>query len=183
VATRANRAMRMESEGWRQKAFHHGSARESIRNVSASFTAFPPRSNQTDLTVNDRMRNNRAVPRRRRLATALLLLAAAAMPQLLWLGAHALGHHEHGEETASHAMALAHGHEHGEGVPDHEHYLRTSSPLRPDVQPDLQAPVVVSLAALEPEHAPLSNAGFWRGETRLAGASPPRLHLLCTLLI
>lgn len=130
------------------------------------------------------------MPLRKSLATALLLLVAAAIPQLLWVGAHALGHHEHGEEAAGHgvewanlAKALVHGHEHGERIPDHEHYLRPSLPLRSDPPQDLQAPAMSSLAAPEPGHVPLSSARGWRGETRLSGSSPPRLHLLCTLLI
>ncbi len=128
------------------------------------------------------MRNNRAVPLRRPLATALLLLAVAAMPQLLAVGLHALEHHEHGEEAVNYAKAMVHGHEHGEETPDHEHYLRPSPPLRPDVQPVLQAPAAV-ISPMAPEPVLLPNSDSWRGEARLAGASPPRLHLLCTLLI
>ena len=136
------------------------------------------------------MGHNPGVPLRKPLATALLLLAAAAMPQLLWVGAHAFGHHEHGEEAAGHgavwsghAKALVHGHEHGEGDPDHEHYLRPSPPLRPDAPENLQTPAMVSLATPEPEHVPLPSAQGWRGEIRFSGSGPPGLHLLCTLLI
>lgn len=139
------------------------------------------------------MRNNRAVPHRKQIAVVLLLLAAAAIPQLLWLGAHASGHHEHdgpAEEAAGHdaewaalAESLVHGHEHGEDVPDHEHHLVPSPVFRPDPPQDLQTPATASLKAPEVEDVPLASARLWRDRTESSSSSPPRLHLLCTLLI
>lgn len=112
------------------------------------------------------------------------------MPQWLSLGAHALEDHGHAHEAAGHgaewsglAKALVHGHHHPEEVPGHEHHLLPSTPLRPDPPRDLQAPAIASRPAQDPERVLLSSASQWRGETRLSGSSPPRLHLLCTLLI
>lgn len=105
------------------------------------------------------------------------------MPHLLWLGAHALEHHEHGdEEWPEHARVLVHGHEHPEGVPDHEHDLVPSPPLRQDPPRELQAPDVASLEAPAPARLQLAGDRPWR-RVGLSGSSPPRLHLLCTLLI
>ena len=139
------------------------------------------------------MRNNRAVPHRKQIAAALLLLAAAAIPQLLWMGAHAPGHHEHdghAEDAGGHdaewaalAESLVHGHEHGEDVPDHEHHILPSPIFRPDPPQDLQAPAIASLEAPEAEHLLLSSAHLRRDRIELSSSSPPRLHLLCTLLI
>lgn len=130
------------------------------------------------------MRHNPGVPGRNRLAAALLLLATAAMPHLLWLGTHALEHHEHaGEEWSEHAQALVHGHEHPEGVPDHEHDLLPSPPLRPDPPRDLPAPGIASLEAPDTVHVQLASDHPWRGRIGHSGSSPPRLHLLCILLI
>lgn len=139
------------------------------------------------------MRYNHAVPLRKQLAAALLLLAAAAIPQLLWLGARVLELHEaegHAEAAGGHdaewsalAESLVHGHEHGEDVPDHEHHLLPSPIFRPDPSQDLQAPAIASLKAPEVEDVPLSSARLWRDRTESASSSPPRLHLLCTLLI
>jgi hypothetical protein len=135
------------------------------------------------------MGHNPRVPFRKPLAAALLLLAVAAMPLWLWLGAHALehGHAEtaagHGTEWAGLAKALVHGHHHPEESPDHEHHLLPSPPLRPDPPQDLQAPSMAFQPAPDPGHVLLSSANPWRGEIRLSGSSPPRLHLLCVLLI
>ena len=141
------------------------------------------------LTQRMRMRHNPSVPTRKRLAAALLLLAAAMMPQWLGLGAHALGHLEHADDAAGHhaewselAEALVHGHEHGEGVPDHEHHLLPSPTLRPDPPRDLQAPGIAALEAPKAGQL-LPSAHPWRDEIRPPSASPPRLYLLCTLLI
>lgn len=120
---------------------------------------------------------------RGRLTAVLLLVALAAAPQWLWLGAHVLEHHEHAaEHTAGLAEALIHGHGHEEGVPDHAHRLVPSPTFRPDPPQDL----VTATASLESPQAgqpALSGAASWQSGTCLSGSSPPRLHLLCTLLI
>lgn len=135
-----------------------------------------------DLTA--QVRNNPRVLLRRLLAAALLLVATAAMPLWLGLGAHVLGHHEHDAgHAAGLARALVHGHEHEEGVPDHEHRLLPTPSLRPDPPQELHTPTAASLEAPGVERLALS--GLHRGSSRtaLSGASPPELHLLCTLLI
>ncbi|HKI04927.1 MAG TPA: hypothetical protein VKK31_23310 [Thermoanaerobaculia bacterium] len=139
------------------------------------------------------MGHNPAVPLRKPLAAALLLLAAAVMPQLLWLGSHALLHHEHASDAAGHrahdakrselAQVLTHGHGHSEQVPEHEHHVRPSPPLRADAPREIQAPGVASLEAPNSGYLLPSSTRPWQGETRLSGSSPPRLQLLCTLLI
>lgn len=124
------------------------------------------------------------VPGRRRLSAALLLLAAAALPHLLWLAPHVLEPHEHArEEWTGHSQVLAHGHEHPEGVPDHEHNLVPSPPLRPEPPRDLPAPGIASLESPGEGLLLLSKARPWPGRIGLSGSGPPRLHLLCTLLI
>lgn len=135
------------------------------------------------------MGNTCRVPFRKGLAAALLLLAAAALPQLLWMGAHGLAHphHEHAEEAEHSALAkiLVHGHEHEEGVPDHEHHLLTSPLLRLDTPQDLQAPDFATLAFLkapEAEHLLSSSPHPRWGPVRLSGSSPPP-DLLCILRI
>ena len=136
------------------------------------------------------MDDNPGVVPRRRLAAALLFLALAAMPRLLWLGAHALEHHEHAGEAHGHgaewtglAEALVHGHEHEEGVPDHEHRLLPSPTLRPDPPQDLDAPATAFLESTDAGRLARSGEAPWQPDTRLSGSGPPRLHLLCTLLI
>lgn len=123
--------------------------------------------------------NNPRVPVRRRLAAALLLLTVAALPGL-WLGAQALGH-GHAEDAAE---ALVHGHEHADGTPEHDHPCLPSLSLRPEPPPpDLQAPALAALQAPVPDGFPLSGARRWRDWLQPPSSSPPRLHLLCTLLI
>lgn len=125
------------------------------------------------------MGNTSRVPLRKGLAAALLLLATAALPQLLWMGAHGLAHHEHAEEAEQSTLAkiLVHGHEHEEGVPDHEHHLLTSPLLRLHTPQDLQAPDFSALALLkapEAERHLLSSRPCPRwGSIRLSGSSPP----------
>lgn len=135
------------------------------------------------------MRNNPPVQVRRSLAAALLLMTVAGMP-LFWLGAHVLEHHGHAEdrvasgaEWSEFAEILVHGHEHAEGVPDHEHDFLPSPTVRPDPPRDCQAPAVAALETPEPKHFLLYRARPWPGDIRPCGSSPPRLHLLCTLLI
>ena len=134
------------------------------------------------------MGNNPRVQLRRPFA-ALLLMTVAGMP-LFWLGAHALQHHEHAEDAAESgtewselAKILVHGHEHAEGVPDHEHDLLPSPTSRPDAPRDLPALDSASLEA--PDTVDLQPAGTHPARERIGypGSSPPRLHLLCTLLI
>ncbi|MFP5286186.1 MAG: hypothetical protein ACLGI9_10655 [Thermoanaerobaculia bacterium] len=130
------------------------------------------------------MRNNPRVLLRRPLAAALLLATVAAMPLWLWLGAHALEHHGHaGEHAAGLAMALVHGHEHEDGVPDHEHRLLPAPSLRPDPPRELQTAALASLEMPGAERLTLSGLLPGSSRTALSGPSPPRLHLLCTLLI
>jgi hypothetical protein len=137
------------------------------------------------------MRHNPRVPFRKQLAAALLLLAVAAIPQLLWLGAHVSEHHEHSEDAAGHdaewsalARSLVHGHEHAGDVPDHEHHVLPSPAFRLDPPQDLQAPAIASLATTpQAEHLPLSSARRWKDRSGPSSPGPPRLHLLCTLLI
>jgi len=126
---------------------------------------------------------------RRSAAAALFLVAlwaaTTAMPLWLWVGAHVLEHHEHAEEHAAGlAEALVHGHEHEDGVPDHEHRLLPSPSVRPDPPREVQVPAVVFLAAA-PDAERLAPSSLRSGSSRteLTGSSPPRLHLLCTLLI
>ena len=127
------------------------------------------------------------MPLRKPLA-ALLLLAAAALPQWLWMGAHALEHQSHTAHSehrpwADLAQTLLHGHHHEDGVPDHQHLLQLHVPLRPDAPRDLQAPAASSPDLVETGPLLPTAASPWRERVRIAGDSPPRLHLLCTLLI
>jgi hypothetical protein len=129
------------------------------------------------------VRNNARVMRRL-LSASLLLVVAAALPQWLWLGAHVFAHHDHAAgDTVALAKALVHGHEHEEGVPDHEHHLVPSPSLRQDTPRDLQAPVLAFLESPETGNLPFSIAVPPRDRIRLPGSGPPQLHLLCTLLI
>lgn len=131
------------------------------------------------------------MPLRKPLAAALLLLAAAALPQLFGLGVHALRHHGHGKGATGYgaewshlARAVVHGHEHGEEIPDHEHHLLPSPPLRLDVLRDLQVPSSFAfLEAPDTGHRLLSGVHPLREKKGLSGPSPPILHLVCTLLI
>jgi hypothetical protein len=118
---------------------------------------------------------------------ALVLLAAGLMPELLWLSAHAARHHDHddrGVSAAEAAQSLLHGHGHPEGEPEHEHDLLPSPPARPDPQP---APRVVGtqIGRGEGLHgSPLAVHFQGRRPAEPPGSSPPpRLQLLCTLLI
>ncbi|HEX6903852.1 MAG TPA: hypothetical protein VF789_29345 [Thermoanaerobaculia bacterium] len=123
---------------------------------------------------------------RKRLFAVLLVLAFSAAPELLWLGAHALAHHEHAAghhtEWPELAKILTHGHQHAEGEPDHEHNLVPSSPLRQAPPRDVQALAVASPVHLQA--SPLLSRSF-PSFTRIepSGASPPLLDLLCVLLI
>jgi hypothetical protein len=130
------------------------------------------------------------MPLRQQIAAALLLLAAAAIPQLLWLGAHVAAHPAHAGHAGEHeaelselAKSLVHGHEHDEDVPDHEHHLVPSAAFQPDSPHDLQVPAIASLATPEAGSFPLSAGRRYQEGTGLSSSSPPRLHLLCTLLI
>lgn len=111
------------------------------------------------------------------------------MPQLLWLGAHAFVQHgeaeeaRHGPEWSGLAAFLIHGHEHAGGVPDHEHHLLASPTFRPDPPQDFNAPAFASLAAPDAGRLSLAGAASRQCGTRLDGSVPPRLRLLCTLLI
>ncbi len=136
------------------------------------------------------MGDNPRVVLRKRLVAALLLLALAAIPQLLGLGAHVFVHHEHAEEAAGHgsewsglAESLVHGHRHAEGVPDHEHRLLPSPAFRPDPSQDLDAPAAASLESPAAGRLPLAGTASGQSGARPSGSGPPRLHLLCALLI
>ncbi|MES1241229.1 MAG: hypothetical protein ABUT39_06375 [Acidobacteriota bacterium] len=120
---------------------------------------------------------------RKTFAAALLLLATVMAPQVVWAGAHWLDHHEHGHEGDSDrvlAEVLVHGHEHPEGTPEHEHSVVPS----PSIRQDAPASAPASEAALlESPACEISGTPSGWQPPRLAGPSPPRLHLLCTLLI
>lgn len=126
---------------------------------------------------------------RKQLTAVLLVFAFSAAPELLWLGAHALSHHEHAGEEAGHhadlpehAAALVHGHQHAEGEPEHEHNLVPPPPLRQGPPRDVQTPAIASLG--DPYAAPLpAGTPPLAGRIQLSGASPPLLHLHCALLI
>jgi hypothetical protein len=127
---------------------------------------------------------------RKRLAAVLVLLTLAAMPQWLGLGAHALAHHEHDGEAAGHgpewsglAESLVHGHQHAEGVPEHEHRLLPSPTFRPDPPQDPDTPVLASLEPAAADPLPPAGSASEPPGACLSGSGPPRLHLLCTLLI
>ena len=114
-----------------------------------------------------------AVRVRKTLAALLLLLATGMVPELAW-AVHGLHHHDdHGHE-AELAEVLAHGHEHPEGTPEHEHSARQDPPK------SAQAPAAALLEVRTGEVRGTSPG--WQ-PARLAGPSPPLLHLLCTLLI
>lgn len=127
----------------------------------------------------------------KRLAAALLFLTLAAMPPVLGLGAHVVAHHEHdgdadghGPELSGLAASLVHGHQHAEGFPEHEHRLLLSPTFRPDPPRDLAAPVAVLPASPDAGVLPaFAGALPWQSGVQLYGPGPPRLHLLCTLLI
>lgn len=127
-----------------------------------------------------------AVRVRKTLAAALLLLASSMAPKVVWAGAHWLDHHGQGQDADSDrelAEVLVHGHEHADGVPDHEHRFLPSPTFRPDPPQDLDVPATAALESLEGGQLPFSGAPPWRSATSLCGSGPPRLHLLCTLLI
>lgn len=126
----------------------------------------------------------------KRLAAALLFLTLAAVPPVLGLGAHVLAHHEHGDahghgpELSGLAASLVHGHQHAEGFPEHEHRLLLSPAFRPDPPRDLIAPVAVLPASPDAGVLPsFAGATAWQPGIRLFDPGPPRLHLLCALLI
>jgi hypothetical protein len=128
---------------------------------------------------------------RRPRAASFVLLAVLALPPLLGLAAHELAHHRQGHEAEAGGAAwsglarlLVHGHGHAQEVPDHDHHLLPSPPLRPLAPPDLQAPVPAFRAAPERDPLPSSDGRPWAwGRPEPSGSSPPRLHLLCALLI
>lgn len=130
------------------------------------------------------MGHNPAVPRRRQLLAFLLLVAVSSAPELLWLGAHALDGHGHPGEGAGLAEALVHGHDHPEGTPPHEHDLAPAPRLRQDPPRQLQSAASAPLT-LDPATHRAAAAAALRGYAALApsGCGPPRLQLLCSLLI
>lgn len=137
----------------------------------------------------------RPVRRNRQLATALLLMAASIAPELLWAGAHAVEHH-HEAEAAGHdalrcpaasraADALLHGHGHPDGVPEHEHRLLSSPPFRHDPQSIARAgpAAALSVFASGPPSVMPGPSRSLRPAEPPGSSPPPRLELLCTLLI
>ena len=134
---------------------------------------------------------NRPVTVRRPRAASLVLCAVLALPPLLGLAAHELAHHRHGGEAAPGGAArsglagvLVHGHGHAPEVPDHDHRLQPAPPLRPLAPPDLLAPVPAVRAPERGPALPPSDGRPWAwGRLEPSGSSPPRLHLLCALLI
>jgi len=120
---------------------------------------------------------------RKILAAALLLLAAAMGPGLAWAGAHV--HHDDHEADSARDLAevLVHGHEHQERTPDHEHSLLPSPAVRQDGPRNAEVSGVAPLEAGMGETLSLSGTSSAWQLPRIAGPSPPILHLLCTLLI
>jgi hypothetical protein len=129
--------------------------------------------------------HNPAVPGRRQLIAALLLVAVSSAPELLWLGAHALDGHGHPGEGTALAEALVHGHDHPEGTPPHEHDLAPAPRLRQDSPRQLQSAASSSPLVLPPAArvalSPATLGGRVPGAA--SGCGPPRLQLLCSLLI
>lgn len=119
----------------------------------------------------------------RKMLAALLLLATVIAPEVVWAGAHVLDHHGHGHHADSDrelAEVLVHGHEHPEGTPEHEHSVLPSPPIRQDAP--ASAPVSEAALLESPAREISGTSSGWQ-PPRLAGPSPPLLHLLCTLLI
>lgn len=115
----------------------------------------------------------------RKMLAALLLLATVMAPGLVWAGAH-VHHHDHEADSARElAEILVHGHEHPEGTPEHEHSILPSPPIRQDAP----ASAPVAEVPLESPACEISGTASGWQPPRLAGPSPPLLHLLCTLLI
>jgi len=122
---------------------------------------------------------------RKTLAAAFLLLAAAMGAGLVWAGAHC-HHYGHGHEAGStrdFAEVLVHGHEHQEGTPDHEHSLLPSPAVRQDAPRNAEVSGVAPLEAGTGDNLSLSGTSSAWQLPRIAGPSPPILHLLCALLI
>jgi len=107
------------------------------------------------------------------------------VPGLALAGAHFHEHgHGHGHDADSSrelAEVLVHGHEHQEGTPEHEHSLLPSPAVRQDAPESAQVPDI--LETRTGQTLSLSAASPAWQLPRLDGPSPPRLHLLCTLLI
>jgi hypothetical protein len=124
----------------------------------------------------------RAVRVRKTLAAACLLLAAAMGPGLAWAGAHV--HHDDHEADSARELAevLVHGHEHQEGTPEHAHGLLPSPAIRQDAPGSAQVPGIL-LETRTGETRSLSAASPAWQLPRLHGPGPPRLRLLCALLI
>jgi hypothetical protein len=130
---------------------------------------------------------------RRKEAAALLVCILGLAPAMTWSGALWLEHHGHGHGIAHGEDAhpgwddlltvLVHGHQHRAGTPDHEHDLLPSTEGAQKRSRDLSSPGIAS-----PESFPAISAALPRRAPAVAalarsGSSPPRLHLLCTLLI
>ena len=126
--------------------------------------------------------HNAGVRVRKTLAAACLLLAAAMGPGLAWAGAHV--HHDGHEADSARELAevLVHGHEHREGTPEHAHSLLPSPAIRQDAPGSAPVPGVVLEARTGEARSLSAPSPAWQ-LPRLDGPSPPRLHLLCTLLI
>lgn len=130
---------------------------------------------------------------RPKLAAAFLLFALTLAPGLGWAAGRLLAHHHDGAEgeAATHgpraltelAEVLIHGHQHPEGVPDHEHHLLPSPPAGPQPLRIFGALTSALSQAAKFEPALLARAPALAPVPRLAGPSPPLLLLLCTLLI
>ncbi len=136
-----------------------------------------------------------AVSRLNKLGAIVLLSIAAALPESIWLLAHAFGHHVH-EASAKHdhgaverppaaelATVLVHRHSHDDNVPDHEHHLSPAPPAREAGPRGLN--VALSAQSVPPTHC--GSVGEVRsapGARRpAAGSGPPLLALLCTLRV
>jgi hypothetical protein len=103
-------------------------------------------------------------------------------PGLVWAGAH-VHHHDHEADSAREwAEVLVHGHEHQEGTPDHEHSLLPSPAIRQDAPTSAQVAGFILETRADETRLLSAASPVWQ-PPRLDGPSPPRLHLLCTLLI
>ena len=126
-------------------------------------------------------------------ALLLLLLTVATVPELVWAQAHLLEHdgHHHEAEAAGQAKVhwlqlveiVVHGHHHPEGTPEHDHRLLPSPPVRQEAPRHVEQ-LGVRLAGIPAgEPSPVPASAQTQPAARLAGASPPLVHLLCVLLI
>ncbi len=89
--------------------------------------------------------------------------------------------HSHPETFAA---ALVHGHDHPEGTPPHTHDLTPAPSARQDPPRSVQSPAFSPLRLGPPAQLALATAPLrGRPPAGPSGCGPPRLALLCSLLI